>query len=167
MDFFFQENLGRAVPEGLTILDFAEAEMIGWQWYQLNHMQIICTLLQKIMMPAPHRSVFTGQMLFLLPKQQCQSTEGNTEGTIHTQTHTQTFNGLFSRTTWVGRMLFLPPNQQRQSTEGTTVIMNHADCDIFCTVQRGNREGRWWFLPSIQNGQRSDRRSEHRNNILC
>jgi len=21
-------------------------EMMGWQWYQLNHMQIICTLLQ-------------------------------------------------------------------------------------------------------------------------
>jgi len=29
-------------------------------------------------MPAPHCSVFTGQMPFLLPNQQCQSIEGNT-----------------------------------------------------------------------------------------
>jgi len=28
-------------------------------------------------MPAPHHSVFTGRMLFLLPNQQRQSTEGN------------------------------------------------------------------------------------------
>jgi len=26
--------------------------------------------------PAPHHSIFTGQMLFLTPNQQCQSTEG-------------------------------------------------------------------------------------------
>jgi len=29
-------------------------------------------------MPAHHDSVFTGRMLFLMPNQQCQSTEGNT-----------------------------------------------------------------------------------------
>ena len=27
--------------------------------------------------PHPHHSIFTGQMLFLTPNQQCQSTEGN------------------------------------------------------------------------------------------
>ena len=31
--------------------------------------------------PAPHHSFFTGRMPFLLPNQQCQSTEGN--GTLH------------------------------------------------------------------------------------
>jgi len=30
----------------------------------------------QITMPAPHRSVFTGRMPFLLPNQQCQSTDG-------------------------------------------------------------------------------------------
>ena len=45
-----------------------EQEMMGWQWHQLDHMQIISTLLQ-IIMPVPHHSVFTGQMPFLPPSQ--------------------------------------------------------------------------------------------------
>jgi len=45
------------------------------QWHQLDHMQAICISLQ-ITTPAPHRSIFTGRMLFLTPSQQCQSTEG-------------------------------------------------------------------------------------------
>ena len=44
----------------INILDFAEADMTGWQWHQLNHMQAICTLLHKITMPTPHHSVFCG-----------------------------------------------------------------------------------------------------------
>jgi len=45
-------------------------EMMGWQWHQLDHMQIICTLLQT----DNHASTsslnfFTGQMLFLMPNQ--------------------------------------------------------------------------------------------------
>jgi len=40
--------------------DFAEADMMGWQWHQLNHMQAICTSLQKITTPAPHQSDFYG-----------------------------------------------------------------------------------------------------------
>ena len=34
--------------------------MMGWQWHQLNHMQAICTSLQKITTPAPHQSDFCG-----------------------------------------------------------------------------------------------------------
>ena len=34
--------------------------MMGWQRHQLNHMQAICTSLQKITMPAPHQSNFYG-----------------------------------------------------------------------------------------------------------
>ena len=34
--------------------------MMGWQWHQLNHMQAICTYLQKITTPAPHQSDFYG-----------------------------------------------------------------------------------------------------------
>jgi len=52
---------------------------MGWQWHQLDHMQIICTSLQT----ANYNSTsslkfFTSQMLFLMPNQQRQSTEGNT-----------------------------------------------------------------------------------------
>jgi len=52
-------------------------EMMGWQWHQLDHMQIIFTSLQT----DNHASTssvdsFTGRMLFLTPSQQCQSTEG-------------------------------------------------------------------------------------------
>ena len=32
--------------KGYTNLDFTEQEMMGWQWHQLDHMQIICTSLQ-------------------------------------------------------------------------------------------------------------------------
>jgi len=35
-----------------------KAEMMGWQWHQLNHMQAIRTSLQKITTPAPHHSDF-------------------------------------------------------------------------------------------------------------
>ena len=34
---FVQDYLGRPVPEGHTILDFTEAETMGWQWHQLDH----------------------------------------------------------------------------------------------------------------------------------
>jgi len=60
--------------KGKTNLDFTEARDSEWQWHQLGHMQI-CTSLQTAML-APHHSVFTGQMPFLLPNQQCQSTDG-------------------------------------------------------------------------------------------
>jgi len=49
-----------------------------WQWHQLDHMQIICTLLQT-----DHQAsisplgFFTGRMAFLPPNQQRQSTEGD------------------------------------------------------------------------------------------
>ena len=41
-----QNNPGKPVPDGQTILDFTEAEMMGWQRHQLDHMQVICTSLQ-------------------------------------------------------------------------------------------------------------------------
>jgi len=63
---------------GFTFL--VQATDSGWQWHQLGHMQV-CTSLQTTT-PAPHHSVFTGRMPFLLPNQQRQSTEGtSTEGT--------------------------------------------------------------------------------------
>jgi len=50
-------------------------EMIGWQWYQLDHMQTICTSFQTDN-NANTSPVFTVQMPFLPPNQQHQSTEG-------------------------------------------------------------------------------------------
>ena len=65
--------------KGKTNLDFSEARDSEWQWHQLGHMQV-CTLLQTdnhttdtSTLP---RSFFRGQMPFLLPNQQRQSTEG-------------------------------------------------------------------------------------------
>jgi len=53
-------------------------KMMLWQWHQLDHMQSIYTLLQT----DNHASTsllnfFFKWMLFLVPNQQCQSTEGN------------------------------------------------------------------------------------------
>ena len=44
--------------------------MMGWQWDQLDHMQIICTSLQTdnhASTPSPN--FFTSRMLFLKPNQ--------------------------------------------------------------------------------------------------
>ena len=50
---------------------------MGWQWHQLDHMQIICTSLQTDNDASTSPlSFFTGRMLFLPPNQQRQSTEG-------------------------------------------------------------------------------------------
>jgi len=38
--------MGKPVPKGRIILDFNDARDDGVQWHQLDHMQIICTLLQ-------------------------------------------------------------------------------------------------------------------------
>ena len=35
----------KVASEGQTILDFTEAETMGWHWHQLDHMQVICTSL--------------------------------------------------------------------------------------------------------------------------
>jgi len=43
-------------------------EMTGWQWHQLDHMQIICTLLQTDKHASKSAlSFFAGRMLFLTP----------------------------------------------------------------------------------------------------
>jgi len=50
---------------------------MGWQWHQLVHMQIICTSFQTDNHAStPSLNFFAGQMLFLMPNQQCQSIEG-------------------------------------------------------------------------------------------
>jgi len=51
-------------------------ELMRWQWHLLDHMQITCTSFQT----GNHASTtslnfFTGWMLFLMPNQQCPSTE--------------------------------------------------------------------------------------------
>jgi len=53
--------------KGKTNLDFTGARDSEWQWHQLGHTQV-CTSLQT--------DNFTGQMPFLQPNQQHQSTEG-------------------------------------------------------------------------------------------
>ena len=43
---FVRDYSGEPVTEGYTILDFTEAEMMRWQWHQLDHTQVTCTSLQ-------------------------------------------------------------------------------------------------------------------------
>jgi len=42
----FRDNLGKPAPERQTFWILLEQEMMGWQWHQLDHMQIICSSLQ-------------------------------------------------------------------------------------------------------------------------
>ena len=57
---------------------------------------------RQITTTTSHHSIFTGQMLFLTPNQQCQSTEGTSTKSNH-NTHTQPFNGPFSGIIQVSR----------------------------------------------------------------
>jgi len=56
-------------------------EMMVWQWHKLDHMQLVCTSLQT------DNHVGTSSLnflqAFLMPNQQCQSTEGNKEGWLN------------------------------------------------------------------------------------
>jgi len=51
-----------------------------WQWHQLGHMQICTSLQTNNHASTPPLSFFTGQMPFLPPNQQRQSTEGTLSG---------------------------------------------------------------------------------------
>jgi len=43
---FFQDNLVSRNQKGKPFWILLEQEMMGWQWHQLDHMQIICISLQ-------------------------------------------------------------------------------------------------------------------------
>jgi len=44
--FDFQDNLGKPAQKGKPFWILLKQEIMGWQWHQLDHMQIICTTLQ-------------------------------------------------------------------------------------------------------------------------
>jgi len=61
--------------KGKTTLDFTGARDSEWQWHQLGHMQVCISLQTDNHASTPLFSFFTGQMPFLPPNQQLQSTE--------------------------------------------------------------------------------------------
>ena len=62
--------------KGKTNLDFTEARDSEWQWHQLGYMQVCTSLRTDNRASTSPLSCFTGQMPFLPPNQQHQSTEG-------------------------------------------------------------------------------------------
>ena len=50
---------------------------INFSLSQLDHMQTVCTLLQRYNHANTSYSIFTGRMLFLMPNQQCHCTVGS------------------------------------------------------------------------------------------
>ena len=71
--FFRDYCLGR-YQKGKTNLDFTEARQSEWQWHQLGHKQVCISLQTDNHASTPPLEFFTGQMPFLPPNQQCQST---------------------------------------------------------------------------------------------
>ena len=57
-----------------TNLDFTEARYTEWQWHQLGHMRVCFSLQTDNHASTPPLKFFTGQMPFLPPYQQRQST---------------------------------------------------------------------------------------------
>jgi len=68
---------GPVDQKGKTNLDFTEARDSEWQWHQLGHRQVCTSLQTDNHASTPPPSFFTGGMSFLLPSQQCKSTEGS------------------------------------------------------------------------------------------
>jgi len=100
---FVRDYSDEPVPEGWTILDSTEAEVMGWQRHQLDHMQVICTLLQKDNHASTASlSFFTGWMLFLFPNQQRQSTEGLTKETWKQMGNKFAINNSTKSASWTG-----------------------------------------------------------------
>ena len=64
--------------EGKTNLDFTGARDSEWQWHQLGHIQVCTSLQTDNHANTSPLTFFTGQMPFLPPNQQRQSTEGTT-----------------------------------------------------------------------------------------
>jgi len=62
--------------KGKTNLDFTETTDSDWQWHQLGRMQVCTSLQTDNHASTPPLKCFTGQMPFLSPNQQNQSTEG-------------------------------------------------------------------------------------------
>jgi len=73
---FFQTTWVSQHQKGKPFWILLQQEMMGWQWHQLDHMQIISTSLKTVNHTSPHHSVFTGHVPFLPPSQQRQSNEG-------------------------------------------------------------------------------------------
>jgi len=90
--------------KGKTNLDFTEARDSEWQWHELGHMQVCTSLQTDNHASTPPLSFFTGQMPFLLPNQQCQSTEGRQLKAVGRQTdsklHVQSLTSPL-QTSWV------------------------------------------------------------------
>jgi len=63
--------------KGKTNLNFTEARDNEWQWHQLGRMQVCTSLQTDKHTSTPPLSFFTGQMPFLPPNQQHQSTGGS------------------------------------------------------------------------------------------
>ena len=51
--------------------------MMGWQWHQLDHVQIICILLQTDNHASISNAIFCMSDALPDANQQCQNTEGN------------------------------------------------------------------------------------------
>ena len=81
---FFQDYLGRPVPEGSTILDFLKQRWRGGSGISIRK----SFALRSDRQPCQHliTQVFTGRMPFLPPNQQRQSTEGKSHLTHLTDT---------------------------------------------------------------------------------
>jgi len=111
-----------------------EQEMMGWQWHQQDHMQIICALLQKdnhASTPPPPQP-FYNPFFRTTRVSRCQKLlDFMVQGKINRGRHTDHPAWRHSIQTnqcpghihhlphiFTGWMPFLPPNQQYQSTEG-------------------------------------------------
>jgi len=55
--FYPRTTWVRRQQKGQPFWILLEQEMMGWQWHQLDNMQIICTSLQTETTPVPYHSV--------------------------------------------------------------------------------------------------------------
>jgi len=128
-------------------------EMMGWPWHQLDHIQITCTSLQTdnhATTPAPRHIIFYRQMLFLMPNEQCQSTEGNIA-------QVTTYKKIIARTErrwhqpWWRRSQYTRRRQYHSSctdTHSVSILTSNPEPQ---SLQQGSKDNTYthWIMTSL------------------
>ena len=85
--------------KGKTDPDFTGARDSEWQWHQLGHMQVCTSLQTDNHASTSLHKFFTGQMPFLLPDQQCQSSVSFSTAKTNSMSHLKHKNIIIQRNT--------------------------------------------------------------------
>ena len=111
-----------------------EARDSEWQWHQLGHLQVCTSLQTDNHASTPLLSFFTGQMPFLPPSQQRQSTEGIWNSQPWPWNY-ELIVGLHSHWTW-SRVMSVTGSQASAKEHNWDTLLHMLYCDWHTSVSK-------------------------------